>query len=1730
MPDNIKITIQPAPVQQVSVKTGPPTIVTTGPSTIITTSGGGGGNSFGIVNVTGQNNVSATTNTDILRFVAGSGMNITTDPPNNIVTVTATGGSSIDQFARDTANSGFAKANTANTTADASIVFGQAAFTKANTANVTGEAAFAKANLANILAQSAFVQANLAFDRANTFANASNITSGTLAVSRGGTGQSSYSNGDLLIGNTISGGLDRANLTQGYGIIITNGNGTITIDAATGRTYYLVLSQPSDIATYNVAQQDPSTGAEVNTSVVYTGTAYSLASVFATPPGTPGTTLLPAGTYGRHFHATTDGVNNEAQIRVDLYKYASNTLETLLRSNESPIFDSGNSSVLLAWNITDSTNYALAVTDRLVWKVYARRVSGGSGSVRVTLYYEGTDRASYFPTTILAPTADEVARTSAAAAFAKANTANVTGEAAFAKANVANTTADASIVFGQAAFNKANTANITAEAAFAKANVANTTAEAAFANANNSIKTSAQIRANISNTAPINYDSTTGIISHAASGVSATIYGGANTVPVVTVSSTGHITLAANSAVNNLDASVVTTGNLVVARGGTGRSLSAITNGQLLIGNTTNSGFDLSTLTQGSGIIITNGNGTITIAASGGSAVDQYARDKANSAVQLGYPKLNVAANATLVAATTNNDTLILIQGSGILLTPNAGNSSIVISATGGSAVDQYARDKANSAVQFGYPRINVASNATLVSAVTNNDILVILAVSPISATSNSSQSSITLSHATSGITATGYGTATQIPVFVVDDKGHVTSVSNTAIAGLAASVITTGSLTVARGGTGLTPTIVNGAILIGNTVNSGFDLNTIANTGTGGILITNGQGTITLGANVIWVRGNVSNTTPILYDPATGIFSHKTSGAAAAIYGGANTVPVVTVDTFGHITLVANSAINNLDASAITTGNLVIARGGTGRSLTSVTDGQLLIGNTTNSGFDLNTLATTGTGGILVTNGHGTITLAANVTWIRGNVSNTAPINYDPATGIISHATSGIVATNAFGTATLIPKITVDDKGHVTAVTNTAIAGLDAGVITTGSLVVARGGTGLTPTIANGALLIGNTVNSGFDLNTIANTGTGGILITNGQGTITLAANVIWMRGNISATTPISYAPATGIITHATSGVGATIYGGANTIPVVTVDTFGHITLAANSAVNNLDASTITTGNLVVARGGTGRSLTSVANGQLLIGNTTNSGFDLATLTQGSGILITNGNGTITIAATGGAAVDQYARDKANAAVQLGYPKINVAANATLVAATTNNDTLFLLAGTNITLTPNAAQSSITITSTGGGSFSGVLNVASGGTGLTPTIVNGAILIGNTVNSGFDLNTIANTGTGGILVTNGQGTITLAANVIWIRGNIGAITPINYTAANGNFTHAGSGVTAAIYGGANTVPVVTVNETGHITLAANSVINNLAASVITTGNLTVDRGGTGRSLGTITNGQLLIGNTTNSGFDLNTLSSTGTGGILITNGVGTITLAANVVWVRGNVSNTTPILYDPATGIFSHKTSGVSATIYGGANTVPVVTVDTFGHITLAANSAINNLDASTVTTGTLPYTRGGTGRSLTSVSNGQLLIGNTTNNGFDLATLTQGTNITITNGNGTITIASTGGASGNGFGVINVGGTGQANVNSIKANDTLQILAGSGISITTDAAAESITINATGGAAQDQFARDTANSAWLTANSAWLQANTANLIANVRWTNGQVVAYIQGYGITMQ
>lgn len=77
---------------------------------------------------------------------------------------------------------------------------------------------------------------------------------GTLAVGNGGTGQTSYTNGQLLIGNTTGNTLTKATLTAGTGISVTNGTGSITIASTVtgGALVYLSSATASNSSTVDL--------------------------------------------------------------------------------------------------------------------------------------------------------------------------------------------------------------------------------------------------------------------------------------------------------------------------------------------------------------------------------------------------------------------------------------------------------------------------------------------------------------------------------------------------------------------------------------------------------------------------------------------------------------------------------------------------------------------------------------------------------------------------------------------------------------------------------------------------------------------------------------------------------------------------------------------------------------------------------------------------------------------------------------------------------------------------------------------------------------------------------------------------------------------------------------------------------------------------------------------------------------------------------------------------------------------------------------------------------------------------------------------------------------------------------------------------------------------------------------------------------------------------------------
>ena len=106
-----------------------------------------------------------------------------------------------------------------------------------------------------------------------------------------------------------------------------------------------------------------------------------------------------------------------------------------------------------------------------------------------------------------------------------------------------------------------------------------------------------------------------------------------------------------------------------VAYGGTGQT--TYTDGQLLIGNSTGNTLNKATLTAGTGISITNGSGSIEIAATGAAGnkvTGTYTAGAGTTNIDFSIPtgsRTNVAFRATIYLedSTTNNSAMVLIDG-----------------------------------------------------------------------------------------------------------------------------------------------------------------------------------------------------------------------------------------------------------------------------------------------------------------------------------------------------------------------------------------------------------------------------------------------------------------------------------------------------------------------------------------------------------------------------------------------------------------------------------------------------------------------------------------------------------------------------------------------------------------------------------------------------------------------------------------------------------------------------------------------------------------------------------------------------------------------------------------------------------------------------------------------------------------------------------------------------------
>jgi len=188
------------------------------------------------------------------------------------------------------------------------------------------------------------------------------------------------------------------------------------------------------------------------------------------------------------------------------------------------------------------------------------------------------------------------------------------------------------------------------------------------------------------------------------------------------------------------------------------------------------------------------------------------------------------------------------------------------------------------------------------------------------------------------------------------------------------------------------------------------------------------------------------------------------TEGAwKAAPGGGVGTVTSVALSTASTGLTVSGGTSQTITGAGTFTlgGTLGAGYGGTGLGAPVSGDAGKVLTATSGGGYELATPAPSGVTSITAGAGlsGGTIT----------------------STGTISMPNVGTADT--YGSASAVAVFTTDDQGRVSSATTTAIAGLDAGVITTGQLGLARGGTGADLSgITEGEILVGQSGGGSLD------------------------------------------------------------------------------------------------------------------------------------------------------------------------------------------------------------------------------------------------------------------------------------------------------------------------------------------------------------------------------------------------------------------------------------------------------------------------------------------------------------------------------------------------------------------------------------------------------------------------------------------------------------------------
>ena len=470
-------------------------------------------------------------------------------------------------------------------------------------------------------------------------------------------------------------------------------------------------------------------------------------------------------------------------------------------------------------------------------------------------------------------------------------------------------------------------------------------------------------------------------------------------------------------------------------------------------------------------------------------------------------------------------------------------------------------------------------------------------------------------------------------------------------------------------------------------------------------------------------------------------------------------------------------------------------------------------------------------------------------------------------------------------------------------------------------------------------------------------------------------------------------------------------------------------ITGVGTIAAGTWNASTIT-----VAYGGTGATTltgyvkgngTSPFTANATIPNTDITGLGTMSTQNANSVAITGGSGAFSTLKTLGLTGYLYGNDTGAVTASTTIPTSALSGSfvSTFSAGTTG-------------FTPNT-------NSTGAVTLSGTLNVSNGGTGVTSSSGANSVVLrdananitvnclfegyANVAASGTTITLTAASSQNYVITGSGGQTIklpnatTLPSGALFTFNNnqsSGAITVVNNSSTTVATIQSGGFVTIVLLDNSTAAGSWDRHDQGPANVSWSTNTFDYPGSITSAtwnGNtIAINRGGT-NGTATPTAGAIAYGSGTAYAF-----TAAGTSGQVLTSaGAGTPTWSTPISYATVTDDTTTNATRYP---LFASATSGnltteyTSSTKYQFNPSTGILVATGFS----GSGASLTALNASNVSSGTLGIAYGGTGLG-TTPTNGQLLIGNGTN--YTLSTITAGSNITITNASGSITIASSAG-----------------------------------------------------------------------------------------------------------